>query len=414
MISSLDVALNSGQGVVASTPFEGDVTRLFPVAAGLLWSKIFPCSIPLVLSEESSMAMRRSSVVLLIVGVLLIAAAAAIKYVAVPNLSKLPEDTDENAAFEGTLRQLDPTSFALDAGTPITIDRSVTVDEVAGDTAVVTSTAVTHLPSGDTTDRHSYAISRVDYTQAPAPDGAQVENQQGGVTLSFPMNPTTDDTLVYDSVTRTAQPVTYTGTSTLEGRDVHSFTGTTTAPIADPAVLGPVKAGIAALAQSGDGSTLPKAMLQSLLPALPADRAAAVLRTLETAPEQVPVVFTSVNAMTLAVDTRFGAPINTAQNQTTVLNIQSGDATVPLLDLSQVQVETSEASIQSVAQKFVEGERQLNILAVWVPLASALMGLLLVVVAIVRRKPGAHGDDATGVFDPSENDPHAYGARTGR
>lgn len=63
------------------------------------------------------MAMRRSSIVLLIVGLLLIAAAAAIKYVAVPQLSKLPEDTNEAATFAGTLRQLDPTTFALDAGT---------------------------------------------------------------------------------------------------------------------------------------------------------------------------------------------------------------------------------------------------------------------------------------------------------
>jgi hypothetical protein len=359
------------------------------------------------------MAMRRSSIALLIVGLLLIAAAAAIKYVAVPQLTKLPGDTNEAATFEGTLRQLDPKTFGLDGGTPVTIDRSVKVDQVAGDTAVVTSTAVTHLPSGDTTDAHTYAISRVDYTQADAPDGAQVEDQRGGITLSFPMDPTTDDALVYDSVTRTAQPVTYTGTETLAGREVYEFTGTTTAPIADPAVLNPVKAGIAALAQSGDGSTLPKAMVQTLLPALPADRSAAAQRALETAPDQVPLTFTSVNAMTLAVDARFGAPINTAQNQTTVLNIQSGDATVPLLDLSQVQVETADASIQSVAENLVQGERQLNLLAFWVPLASALLGLLLIALAIVRRKPGQRGGTGTGVSDSTAGvpDPQVTAAR---
>ncbi|PBC39455.1 hypothetical protein CJ179_36125 [Rhodococcus sp. ACS1] len=348
------------------------------------------------------MAMRRSSIVLLIVGLLLIAAAAAIKYVAVPQLSKLPEDTNEAATFTGTLRQLDPTTFALDAGAPITIDRSVKVDQVVGDTAVVTSTAVTHLPNGDSTDAHTYAISRTDYTQVSAPDGVQVEDQRGGVTLSFPMNPTTDDALVYDSVTRTAQPVTYTETSTLEGREVFGFTGTTTAPIADPAVLGPVKAGIAALAQNGDGSTLPKAMLQSLIPALPADRTDDARRALETAPDQVPLAFTSQNTTTLAVDTRFGAPINTAQTQTTVLNVQSGNAIIPLLDLSQVQVQTSDASIQSAVQKFVQGERQLNLLTVWVPLASALLGALLIIVAIIRRTPTERGD-GPGASDPNES-----------
>ncbi|KXF53447.1 hypothetical protein AXA44_08255 [Rhodococcus sp. SC4] len=357
------------------------------------------------------MAIRRSSIALLIVGLLLVAAAAAIKYVAVPHLTKLPADTEETATFEGTLRQLDPQTFELDAGTPVTIDRSVKVDQVADETAVITSTAVTHLPSGDTTDAHTYAISRVDYTQAHAPEGAAVEDQLGGVTLSFPMDTSTDDALVYDSVTRTAQPVTYTETATLAGREVHEFTGTTTAPIADPAVLDPVKAGIAALAQSGDGTTLPKAMLETLIPAVPADRTAAAQRALESAPDQVPLTFTSVNAMTLAVDTRFGAPINTAQNQTTVLNIQSGNMTVPLLDLSQVRVETSDASIQSVAEKLVQGERQLNVLAFWVPLTSALLGLFLIAVAIIRRKPGHRGGTGTGVLTVSNPDPQVTPAR---
>lgn len=350
------------------------------------------------------MAMRRSSIALLIIGLLLIAAAAAIKYVAIPQLTKLPEDTNEAVTFEGTLRQLDPTTFGLDGGTPVTIDRSVKVDQVVGDTAVVTSTAVTRLPSGETTDAHTYAISRVDYTQAEAPDGVQVEDQRGGITLSFPMNPTTDDALVYDSVTRTAQPVIYTGTETLAGREVYEFTGTTAAPIADPAVLNTLKAAIAAFAQSGDGSTLPRAMLQNLIAALPADRAATAQRALAAATDQVPITFTSVNSITIAADTRFGTPLNIAQNQTTMLNVQSGNETVPLLDLSQVRAETSNASIQAGAEKLAQGERQLNLLAFWVPLTSALLGLLLVAVAIVRRKSDQRGDNATGVSGPQVSD----------
>ncbi|PBC39467.1 hypothetical protein CJ179_36190 [Rhodococcus sp. ACS1] len=357
------------------------------------------------------MALRRSSIVLIIVGTLLIVVAAAIRYVAVPTLSKLPEDTNAQAAFEGTLRQLDPATFTLDAGTPITIDRTVKVDQAVGDTAVVTSTAITHLPSGDSTDAHTYAIDRVDYTQTSPPAGAQVEDQRGGVVLSFPMNPGTDDALVYDSVTRTAQPVTYTGTETLQGREVYKFTGTTTAPIADPAVLGPVKAAIAGLAQSGDGSTLPKAMLQNLVGALPADRVAEARRTLDTAPDQVPLAFTSVNSMTLSVDTRFGAPINTEQNQTTVLNLLSGDATVPLLDLSQVQVATADASIQAVADNFAQGERQLDLMALWVPLVSALLGLVLIVIGFLRRKPRA-GAGSQGTFGSTADVTPRHPSRT--
>jgi hypothetical protein len=302
-------------------------------------------------------------------------------------LSKLPEDTNATATLEGTLRQLDLATFTLDAGVPVAVDRTVKVDQISGDTAVVTSTAITHLPGGDNTDAHTYAISRGDYSQTDAPPGIHVEDQRGGVTLSFPMNPTTDDTLVYDSITRTSQPVAYTGTSNMDGRDVLEFAGTTTAPIADPAVLGPVQAAIAGLAQSGDGSTLPKAMLQGLTPALPTDRASEIGRALETAPDQVPLAYTSVNSMALSVDTRFGAPIKMEQDQTTVLNLKSGSTIIPLLDLSQVQVATSEASIQSTATNLAKSERQLDIMALWVPLGSALLGLILIITGIVRRHP---------------------------
>lgn len=359
------------------------------------------------------MALRRSSIALFIVGLMLITAAAVIRYVVVPHMSKLPADTKEGALFEGALRQIDPTTFGLDAGTPITIDRSLKVDRVVGDTALVTCTVVTHLPSGDITDVRSFAVNRVDFTQAAPPDGVSVEDQRGGITLSFPMNPTTDDALVYDQVTRTAQPVTYTGTTTLAGREVYEFTGTATAPIVDPAVLGPVMAGIAALVPGGDGSTLPREIVRTLIPALSPDRAAAVEQALAAAPDPVPLTYTSVNMLDAAVDTHFGTPIRIAQNQTAVLNIASGGALVPLLDLSQVRAQTSDASIQKVADKVARGERQLKIAEFWVPLVSALVGVLLLVVAIVRRKPGRGGDNHLGASGSSADnlDPQVTRAR---
>ncbi|MFD6060537.1 porin PorA family protein [Rhodococcus wratislaviensis] len=164
MRSKLDL-YGADRSVTDFEPPEKLATNRRRVIPGLLTRK---CEIRS-LSEGERMAIRRSSIVLLIVGLLLIAAAAAIKYVAVLQLSKLPEDTNEAATFAGTLRQLDPTTFALDAGIPIAIDRSVKVDQVAGDTAVVTSTAVTHLPNGDSADAHSYAISRTDYTPSQRP-----------------------------------------------------------------------------------------------------------------------------------------------------------------------------------------------------------------------------------------------------
>ena len=348
------------------------------------------------------MALRRSSVVIAVAGVILIVTAALIRFVALPSLVKLPEDVNATAEFEGTLQQLDPQTFSLDSGTSISIDRTVTANQVVGDTAVITSTAVSHLPAGEVTDEHTYAISRVDYTQVPAPAGIRVEDQKGGITLSLPMDPGTSDTTMYDSVTRTAQPLAYYGSDTLEGRSVHKFSGATTAPIADPSVLEPVKAGIAALAKTGDGTTLPKAVIQSLVPALPSDRALAVSAALVSASDPVPLEFTSINNVDLAVDTRFGGPTKIMQDQTTVLNLRSGNTLIPVVDLSRITVATADTSVATITSDLNKAERQLDLFAIWGPIGLVLVGGLLLLFAFLRRTPRSNANDATASVPPAD------------
>lgn len=354
------------------------------------------------------MAIRRSSLAMIIIGALLIALAMLIKFVAVPYVSKLPEDTNDSSTFDGELRQIDPTTFTLGEATPISIERSATVDEVDGDTAVVTVTAVSKLPTGESIDAHTYAISRVDYSQVDAPSGTDVEDQKGGVTLSFPMDPSTDDALMYDSVTQTAQPVKFVKTSELSGREVHEFSGTTTAPVADPDVLGPLKAGIAAMAQTGDGSTLPKPMIEALLPTVAADRADGVRAALAAAPDQVPLQFTTINSVAVWVDSDFGAPFKNEQDQTTVLNMQVDGKTIPLMDMSQIKVATSDESITTAADKLSKSQTQLNLLGIWAPLGLAIIGVVLIVVGFLRRRPSPAATAAgeTNAADRTTTDRH--------
>lgn len=331
------------------------------------------------------MTIRRSSVVLIVIGVVLILLAALTRFVIVPHLSKLPEDTNDTATFNATLYQLDPASFALDAGTPFTVDRTLKVEQVEGDTAVVRDTAVSHLPTGDSTVSHTYAIDRGDYTQAAPPNGIVVEDQKGGMTVSFPNDPGTGAARIYDPVTQTAQPVTYQGTEDLAGREVYKFAGITTAPIADSNVLEPLKAGIAAMARSGDGSTLPKAMIEAMLPALPTDRAEPARQALTAASDQVPVSFTSANDMTVWVDSDFGAPFKAEQVQTTILNLAADGRTVPLLDMGRIEIVSSEESVNTAANALSNGDTQLTVLAVWIPLGITAIGLILIAIGIIRR-----------------------------
>jgi len=347
-------------------------------------------------------SLRRSSLVLAIVGVLLIAAAGLIRFVLVPSMTKMPTELDGRSTYTGSLQSFDPSKFALGDGVEFTVTRHVEVDHVDGDVAVITSVAETHRPTGDSTSAHTYALSRVDYSQQPAPEGFEVEDQKGAMVFSLPMNPSPDGNALYDTVTREPIPLEHVGDSVLEGREVFDLRGHLTAPIADPAVLAPAQAGIAAMAGVGDGSVLPKQILQVLAGVLPPEKAQPITAALAAQPDLVPVVLTADTTVDLNIDTRFGSTVRSVQDQTTVLNMQAGEELIPLLDLSRAVVGTDDASVADTASKLSSSETMLDIVSKWLPLLLTVIGVVLIVVAFLRRRPepasppAGEADDASG------------------
>lgn len=348
------------------------------------------------------MSIRRSSLVLAVVGVLLIAAAALIRFVAVPSMTKLPDEIDTGSTYTGSLQSFDPGRFALGDGVAFTVARHVDVDRVDGDVAVITSVSETQRPNGNSTSEHTYAISRVDYTQQPAPDGFEVEDQKGAMVFSLPMNPSPDGNALYDTVTREPIPLEYVEDGVVEGRDVYTLTGSLTAPIADPAVLAPAQAGIAAMAGVGDGSVLPKQTLGVLAGVLPPERAQALTAALATQPDLVPVVLTTDTTIDMDVDTRFGTPLRTVQDQTTVLNVQAGGELIPLLELSRAVVGTDDASVANAASRLSSSQTVLDIVSKWLPLLLTVIGVVLIVVGFVRRNPETAADGPTRDDEPDD------------
>ncbi|WP_420752782.1 porin PorA family protein [Rhodococcus sp. O3] len=347
------------------------------------------------------MSLRRSSLVLAIVGVLLIAAAALIRFVLVPSMTKMPTEIDSRSTYTGSLQSFDPSKFALGDGVAFTVARHVDVDHVDGDVAVITSVSETQRPTGDSTSSHTYALSRVDYTQQSAPEGFEVEDQKGGMVFSLPMNPSPDGNTLYDTVTREAITLEHVGDSVLEGRDVFELRGNLTAPIADPAVLAPAQAGIAAMAGVGDGSVLPKQTLQVLAGVLPPEKAQPITAALAAQPDLVPVVLTVDTTIDMNIDTRFGSPLRSVQDQTTVLNMKNGDELIPLLDLSRAVVSTDDASVANTASKLSSSETMLDIVSKWLPLLLTVIGVVLIAVAFLRRRPEPATPSAGEVDDAS-------------
>ncbi|WP_280423580.1 porin PorA family protein [Nocardia carnea] len=343
------------------------------------------------------MSVRKSSVVWSLLGVLLIVGAVVVRFVVLPAATKLPGDLNQAQKFEGTMQAVDPQAFAtgdlahlLTPEMPITADRSLTVDAVDGDTAIVTSKAVLTLPDGSTqNDVHTYAVDRVDYspveldeerrtTFVPADKQATFE-AHSGLAFSWPMDPPQDGTALYDSITRTAQPATFVEESELAGRTIRNYRIDAAGPITSPTTLAQFKEFPA---------QLPKAMLGGLLEAglVPEQSRSALTAALPAMPGTVPISFGSTNEVDAAVDAEFGAPLRVSQNQGMYVTVTVNGRELPVLPLSLVRLHTADSEVTTAAETMAKNSTMLSVLGTWLPLAMAVIGIGLLILGIVRRR----------------------------
>ncbi|MGQ4599671.1 porin PorA family protein [Nocardia sp. R6R-6] len=343
------------------------------------------------------MSVRKSSVVWSLLGILLIVGAVIIRFAVLPALTKLPDDLSQSQKYEGTMQAVDPRAFAagdlahlLTPEMPITADRSLTVDAVDGDSAIITSKAVLALPDGSTqNDVHTYAVNRVDYSPVqldadqrsalvPADKQATFESHSG-LAFSWPMDPPRDGTALYDSVTRTAQPATFVGESELQGRAVYNYRIDAAGPITSPTVT----------AQFKDfPAQLPKAILGGLLQAglVPERSRSALTAALPAMPDTVPISFGSTNAIDAAVDAEFGAPLRVSQSQGMYVTATVDGRDLPVLPLSLVRLHTADSEVTAAADTMAKNSTMLSLLRLWLPLVMAVIGIGLLVLGIVRRR----------------------------
>ncbi|MET7773530.1 porin PorA family protein [Nocardia sp. NPDC005366] len=343
------------------------------------------------------MSVRKSSVVWTVSGVVLIVGAVIIRFAVLPAMTKLPDDLSQSQRYDGTIQALNSQAFAagdfaalLTPQMPITADRSLTVDAVDGDTAVVTSNSVVTLPDSSTQDDvHTYAVDRVDYSPVELTD-AQKESlvpadrqttfeAHSGLTFSWPMDPVAADTMLYDPVTRTAQQATFVDESEVQGRKVYNYRVDAAGPIGNPALL----AGF-----QGFPTQLPKAMIEGLLQAgvVPEKSRETLTAALPSLPNPVTIGFGSTNEVAAAVDAEFGAPLKVEQTQGMYVTISADGRDIPTLPLSIVSIHTAENEVVSSADTFSKNSTMLSILGLWLPVAMVVIGIALLALGIVRRR----------------------------
>lgn len=330
------------------------------------------------------MLLRRSSKIFVVVGVLFIALAALLRFVLVPTLSKLPGDLDVHPVYEGTGTLLN--AQALQAGdianvvasdVPVTIDRHIYVSSTDGDTALAHDDITLAATGLSVPSNHTYALDRKTMDAAAGDSGEGIE-PHSGMTIALPLHPDPAASYqYYDSATRTTVPMTYVDSGSVSGRDVLNYTVEAKGALRDPAIAGTLP------------PALPKSLVGSLAPLLPADVQQSLGGALGQLADPVPFSYTAVTRINLAADQTLGSPIDAQLNQQIIANVEVGGQLVPVMPVLSIDTALNDQSISDAAASARSQSMQLNLISVVAPIVLLVLGVLALLVGILRRRPRA-------------------------
>lgn len=329
------------------------------------------------------MHVRRSSIILSALGVLLIAAAAVLHWVVIPKISKLPADMNGTVSMEGVATVLNPE--ALQTGdfpnlflrdVPASATQHVYVSETAGDTAVIHSGITIAGQNGnDIKTDHVFAIDRVTLEPTDAPAGIEVEPHDG-VTLGIgPNADPNEQRRFYDPATGRSYPMNYVETTEISGREAQRYTVEAVGTIVDPAILAAMPPVLPAEAVAGLSTQLP-----------PAD-AAKIGAALPNLPPVVPMTYLQDTTFDIAFDTSLGSPLTVNFDQTITAAVDVGGETVAILPVMQITASPTAESLQEAVDTASTASTLQTVFSVVVPIALTVLGLILIVIAFLRRTP---------------------------
>ncbi|QHN19820.1 DUF3068 domain-containing protein [Gordonia amarae] len=338
--------------------------------------------------KREYMRTRRWSIAAATVGVLLVVAAFVISFMVTPALDKLPADTDRTATMSGTMQTPNPSDSSAMVSQSIELERTVKVDKVVGDDALVGMTTRTFtVPRGEGEKPLSetalrFGIDRKTYGQASPPGGAEVTDQKGASVFAFAPHPSHDDATLYDSTLAKAVSLKFSGTKEISGRKMLTFKTANAGRVGDEAMAARLRAALGKKFGT-DGTSVPAAVLEKQ--GMPA-------AALKSFGQSVPVSLVVASDATIDVDAERGNFVSLEQNMTVSAAI--GDPSRPLVrtPVQILNLTSTEATVADGIAAIEDGESKLSLVRLWIPLALGLLGLILVAVgALLWRRGGAVG-----------------------
>jgi hypothetical protein len=326
---------------------------------------------------------RRSSIVLATTGIVLIVLAVLIRFVVVPIATMLPANTNLGIKYAGTATLLNAaalqsgdTKHVIAANVPMTVDRRVKVTSTRGDSAIVTDSLTIDAGGQVLPSVHTYALDRSSLTGAAPPAGTSVEPSRGALSSAFPIGPKADNSYrYYDSTSQAVVPITYTGHANRDGRAVNVYKIAAVGAVKDPGLLKMLP------------SSLPKQLIAGLAPLLPAAVQAKITpATLSALPDPIPLSYTGTTNIVAYVDKQTGVAVDQTISEQVVVNVAAGSQTLSLMPVLALNFHMTPASVKYLADKAKSAGRLLTLIKVIVPIALIVIGVVLAVVAVIRRR----------------------------
>jgi hypothetical protein len=329
------------------------------------------------------MPLRRSSIVLGVIGAVLISSAMLVRFVAVPALTRLPGSLDVRLHYTGTSSRLN--AQAVPSGdaahvflkhVPTTIDRHIKAVRTTAHTAVVTDDMNVGVAGTTSSESHTYALDRTTLRTVPPPSGTAAEPSTGCLAVAFPLNPKPDNSYtVYDAATQQCFPVTYVGKDTRGGRSVYAYTATMTGAIEEHSSLRTLP------------PALPKQTLAALAPQHPGAVRAKMVASLAPLPDPVPLAYAAQTTLKVWADRQTGLPIDETLHQQVIVGVDVAGQRVDLMPVLDVSAAVTPDTINSTANLADAASTKLLLLETVTPAVLAALGVLLLVIAVVRRRP---------------------------
>lgn len=327
--------------------------------------------------------MRKTAVACGVIGVVLLVAAGLMAWWITPSyIARVPSNYNKTRTYDGTLRSvLDPAALAsgnlrgaIKTGVPATLTDNVKVQQTSGNTALVQDTRTLTAGGGTNRTIAHYAVNRQTLQATSNHPSSWSVVAAKGLTVNWPLGAKQQNYRMWVTPTNSTTTVKYVKQAQQGGITTYQYQATVPASrITNASVL------------AGLPKSLPVALLPRLVAAgLVSPSQVAALGKAFPGAASIPLGYTYQASNTYWVAPATGLVVNVSTNETEMggIALPTGKV-IPLIPVLSDTFHASPASLSAAVSDAKNGSSTISTWGVWVPIAAAAVGFVLVVAAIL-------------------------------